>query len=138
LGLFDSLANKLTGGSGQLAGAPAGLAGAALELLDNSPGGLAGLVGQFESQGLGKIMSSWISTGANLPISAEQLQGALGGGAIQQLAAKVGLSPQEVTSRLTNVLPTLVDKLTPNGQLPTGNLMQAAQGLLGGLLGGQK
>ncbi|HLQ13945.1 MAG TPA: YidB family protein [Steroidobacteraceae bacterium] len=82
-------------------------------------GGLSGLATQFQKQGLGGVMQSWIGTGANSPISAEQIQQVLGSNTVTQLAAKLGLNPQDVAQKLAQMLPTAVDKMTPAGVLPT-------------------
>jgi uncharacterized protein YidB (DUF937 family) len=82
-------------------------------------GGLSGLAAQFQKQGLGGVMQSWISTGANSPISAEQIQQVLGSNTVTQLAAKLGLNPQDVAQKLAQMLPQAVDKMTPGGVLPT-------------------
>jgi uncharacterized protein YidB (DUF937 family) len=82
------------------------------------PGGLNGLVQQFQAGGLGHLMQSWISTGPNQPASAQQIQQALGGDRLQQIAARVGLDPNVVAQKLSTILPQVVNHLTPNGQLP--------------------
>jgi uncharacterized protein YidB (DUF937 family) len=76
------------------------------------------VVTQLEQQGLGNTVRSWISTGPNQPISADQLTSAFGG-IINQIAAKTGMTPQELTQRLAQHLPAAIDHLTPNGALPT-------------------
>jgi uncharacterized protein YidB (DUF937 family) len=81
-------------------------------------GGVAGLVSQFEKQGLGSIVQSWVGTGANQPISAAQVQQVVGSDALAQLAAKFGLQPADFAQRLAQVLPQAVDKLTPDGVIP--------------------
>ncbi len=80
-------------------------------------GGLSGLVAQFEQQGLGNIVHSWVGNGANLPISADQLHQVLGSAAVQQMAAKFGVNPQVLLQQLSQVLPTAVDKMTPGGTI---------------------
>jgi uncharacterized protein YidB (DUF937 family) len=82
-------------------------------------GGLSGLLNQFQQSGLGNIMKSWIGTGPNQPISPNQLGSALGANIIHALAQKTGMSEQELTSQLSQILPGVVDKLTPNGRLPS-------------------
>jgi uncharacterized protein YidB (DUF937 family) len=94
------------GGNGGLGGALGGL------------GGLGGLVAQFQKAGLGEVVGSWIGTGHNLPISGDQLGSVLGPDVIGQLAQQLGLSHGEAQSQLSQILPQVVDKLTPNGQLP--------------------
>jgi uncharacterized protein YidB (DUF937 family) len=81
-------------------------------------GGLQGIVRQMESQGLGATVQSWVGTGANQAISAAQVHQAFGPEVIQQLAAKAGVSPQELAAKLSAVLPQAIDKLTPNGIVP--------------------
>jgi uncharacterized protein YidB (DUF937 family) len=82
-------------------------------------GGLGGLLSQFQQKGLGDVMNSWIGSGQNQSISPNQLGSALGPQIIKILAQKSGLSEQEITSHLSQILPNVVDKLTPNGRLPT-------------------
>jgi uncharacterized protein YidB (DUF937 family) len=81
-------------------------------------GGLPGLVSQFEQQGLGAVVHSWVGTGPNLPISADQLHQVLGSAAVTQMAAKFGINPQDLLQKLTQVLPQAVDKMTPAGVVP--------------------
>ena len=82
-------------------------------------GGLQGVLQQFEKQGLGATVKSWVATGPNQPVSADQVRAALGPDLLQQLAAKTGLPVAELTQKLTQILPQTVDKMTPNGVLPT-------------------
>jgi len=106
---------------GLLDGLLGGVVGAEMATAVNSliqqHGGIQGVVTQLEQQGLGGVARSWIGSGPNQPISAEQLNQAFGG-VIGQLAAKTGLSPQELTQKLAQVLPGAIDKLTPGGAIP--------------------
>src|SRR5882757_5565986 len=81
-------------------------------------GGIQGIVAQLEQQGLGGTVRSWVGTGANQPISADQIHQAFGSDAVKELAAKVGLSPQDLAAKLSAILPQAVDKLTPGGTVP--------------------
>jgi uncharacterized protein YidB (DUF937 family) len=81
-------------------------------------GGLQGVVNEFEKNGLGATVKSWVSTGPNQPISPSEVQQVLGPDLLQQLSAKSGLSVQELTQKLSQVLPQAVDGLTPNGSIP--------------------
>src|ERR1700709_1631545 len=82
--------------------------------------GLNGMVEQFQQQGAGNAIRSWISTGPNLPISPEQVHQAVGPDAMAELAAKFGMTPQELAAKLATILPEAVDKMTPTGVVPTG------------------
>jgi uncharacterized protein YidB (DUF937 family) len=95
-------------------------------------GGLGGLVQQFEQAGMGDVIGSWIGTGQNLPISADQLGSVLGPDVLGQLAKQVGMSQGEVGGQLSELLPQLVDKLTPNGQL--SDVQDSGLGDLGSVL----
>jgi uncharacterized protein YidB (DUF937 family) len=79
-------------------------------------GGVQGIVAQMEKQGFGATVRSWVGTGANVPISADQIHAAFGSEAIASLAAKVGLQPQDLAQKLAQVLPQAIDKLTPAGE----------------------
>jgi uncharacterized protein YidB (DUF937 family) len=81
-------------------------------------GGIQGVVAQLEQQGLGGTVRSWIGTGANQPISADQIHQVFGSDTIKELAAKVGLSPDVLAAKLSQVLPQAIDKLTPTGAVP--------------------
>lgn len=117
MGLLDSLAGSLLGGN---AGASSGLAKSVLEMIGSGQeGGLNGLVQAFQQNGLGKLVESWIGTGQNLPVSPSQVQQALGP-KVQELAQQHGMSTDAVSQALSQLLPGLVDHLTPNGQLPQG------------------
>jgi uncharacterized protein YidB (DUF937 family) len=89
-------------------------------------GGLTNLVNMFNRNGLGDVVTSWIATGKNLPISAEQIQSVLGSAQVQALAAKAGISPEMASNAIAKILPHLVDKATPDGQLPSaGGLLDS-------------
>jgi uncharacterized protein YidB (DUF937 family) len=90
-------------------------------------GGLQGLVQKLKEKGLGSVVDSWIGTGENKPVSGDQIQHALGGNFIQQVAEKLGISISEVSGNLAKQLPEIIDKLTPNGKLPESD--QLRQGL---------
>lgn len=81
--------------------------------------GLGGLLSKLEKGGLGNVANSWIGAGQNHPVSPDRLGSALGPDIIKTLAERSGLSEEDITRQLSQVLPGLVDKLTPNGRLPT-------------------
>ncbi len=107
---------------GLLDGLLGGAVGAEMATVVNSliqqHGGVQGLVSQFEQQGLGGVARSWISNGPNQPISPDQLHTVFGSETMQALAAKAGISPQDLAGKLSAVLTQVVDKLTPNGVVP--------------------
>jgi uncharacterized protein YidB (DUF937 family) len=82
-------------------------------------GGVQGIVAQLEKQGLGATVQSWVATGPNQPISPDQVHQVFGSGTLAQIAAKAGLNPQELAQKLSQVLPTAIDKLTPEGRVPS-------------------
>jgi uncharacterized protein YidB (DUF937 family) len=130
MGLLD-MVGGLLGQGGQTQGNNP-LMGAVMGLIQNHPGGLQGLLGQFQEKGLGDQVASWIGTGENQPIAGNQIQAALGSDQLQQLAGQLGVSHDEAASGLAGLLPQVVDKLSPEGSLPEGgNVMNLLKGLLG-------
>ena len=92
-----------------------------LQLVNNpQTGGLEGLIRSFQQGGLGDIVNSWVAKGQNLPVSGEQIESVLGGSVLQDLAGQLGVSPQQASGSLADVLPQLIDQMTPNGELPQG------------------
>ena len=149
MGLLDSLLGAVSGNNGaQDAGGLAsliGLVSARPELLqmaasllgnDGGTGGLAGLAAKFQQAGLGDVMASWIGSGQNQAISADQLSQVLGSDAIAGMAGQLGLQPADMAGQLASMLPGLVDRLTPDGQAPAGGLGNAGDllGAFGSLL----
>ena len=130
------------GGLGGLLGGLGGL-GALLPVIvgmlgnDSQHGGLGGLLEKFNQAGMGDAAKSWVGAGQNAPISGDQLGQVLGGDMMGDIAAKLGLSHGDAAGQLANVLPGLIDKLTPHGQVPAGGLGNSGDlmGMLGGLLG---
>jgi uncharacterized protein YidB (DUF937 family) len=100
--------------------------------LINNPqtGGISGLVNTFKEKGLGDVVSSWVSTGQNLPISADQIKNALGSEQIQQIASKLGVSSEDASHGLAQFLPQVIDKLTPNGSVPNNDMLVQGMSLL--------
>ena len=91
-----------------------------------SPNGLTQLVDNLKAGGVAGEVDSWVSTGVNKAVTSDQVQKAMGS-TLGQLAAKIGVTPQAAASQLTSVLPTVIDRLTPNGKIPTGAALK--QGL---------
>lgn len=117
--MMDVVKAGISGLSGSGGGQTAVL-NAALSLLGGQGGGLNGLVQAFSRQGLGDVVNSWVGTGQNLPISPDQVHKALGAAQVSQFASQAGLAPEAAGSTLAALLPTLIDKLTPDGQVPAG------------------
>lgn len=112
------------------------LLGSIINLIsDQQSGGLVGLVEKISAGGLGEQVASWVSTGQNLPITGDQIQAALGSSFVQEIASKMGINTTDVASGLANLLPQVVDKLTPDGQVSdNNNMLQIALTGLGSLL----
>jgi uncharacterized protein YidB (DUF937 family) len=108
MGLFDGLLG--------------GIVGAEMATVVNSliqqHGGIQGVVAQLEQQGLGGVARSWIANGPNQSISPAQLSQVFGSGMLGELAAKAGMDPQQLAQKLSQALPTAIDKLTPGGTIP--------------------
>lgn len=100
-----------------------------------SSGGLQGLLAKLQSGGLGDAVQSWIGTGANQPVSGDQLGSALGPDLMGMIASQLGDSPAQASGTLADLLPSLIDQLSPKGQLPADNDLGGLGGL-GALLGG--
>ncbi|CAJ6284943.1 Uncharacterized protein conserved in bacteria [Burkholderia pseudomallei] len=122
MGLLD-IVSGLIGGQG---GNQNALVSAALEFINNQPGGLNGLIEKFNAGGAGGIIGSWIGTGENQPISPETLQNVLGSDTIGALAQKVGIDPQQASGILAQVLPHVVNGATPNGEVPAGGQLDTS------------
>jgi uncharacterized protein YidB (DUF937 family) len=95
--------------------------------------GLAALMGAFQGDGLGSVVDSWVGTGQNQSIGASQLAGLLGDDTISQFAQKAGLGVADAGPALAAILPSLIDKLTPKGQVPEASSLE---GTLSSLLSG--
>ena len=151
MGLLESALGSVMGGQ-QQTGATRGGFGSLISMVANNPqlmqavtamlsndggqGGLGGLIAKFQQAGLGDVVGSWVGSGQNQPVSGEQLTDVLGADAMAGLAEKLGMNQDEAAGQLSNILPGLIDKLTPNGQAPTGGLGNTGDlmGILGGLL----
>jgi uncharacterized protein YidB (DUF937 family) len=141
MGLLDTVIGAL--GQGQGGGGQGALLNAIIGMLGSGGGGgggggLAGLATKMQQGGLGDVMNSWVGTGQNMPISPDQLSGVLGNDTLGSLGRQLGMSNNDLLSQLSQMLPQVVDKITPNGQMPqagaSGGLGDIA-GMLGGLLG---
>jgi len=144
MGLLDNvgglagLAGALSGNSGGGALGNAALLGGLVNMLggsQSSGGGLASILSGLQSSGLGDAVSSWVSTGQNQSITPDQLHQGLGADRVRELAKHAGLSEGDAASALSGLLPMVVDKLTPNGAMPSASelpqLLNALKGFLG-------
>jgi uncharacterized protein YidB (DUF937 family) len=130
MGLLDSVIGAVAGGmGGQGRGGTQGvLLNAVIAMLANrqgrggAGGGLGDLIGKFTQGGMGDVIGSWVGPGQNAPISGDQLASVLGSDTISDLAAQLGLSHEEAAGQLSQVLPQVVDRLTPQGHAPAGGL----------------
>lgn len=133
MGLFDAVMGVVSNQIQQ----HGGVTGVVVSLISNNSehGGINGLVGKFAQAGMGNVVQSWIGTGQNLPISAEQITAVLGDGTIMTIAKQIGVEPHSAAGQLAQMLPMVIDQLTPKGNVPqsgfnAGDLM----GLVGSLM----
>lgn len=128
MGFLDSIAGAVLG---KIGGEQGSMAQAAIEMF-NQNGGIDGLLDKFKAGGLAEEAASWVGKGENLPITAEQISNVLGNGEIAELAAKFGLTPETLSAQIAQHLPTMIDKLTPNGEVESssGNLLSTVLGML--------
>ena len=135
-GLLDQLVGQMTAvaeGQGQN-GAPQGsLMVGVMTMIDNA-GGVPALLAQLQASGLGEHVASWLGTGENLPVTASQLAEALGAGHLAQVAQQAGVEPAHAASGLAQLLPQLIDQLSPGGQLPEGGMLSQGLSMLAGRL----
>lgn len=137
MGLLDTLVNTATSALAQNQGAAQGQGANAIEMLQGlaqQHGGMGGLLDTLRQQGLGSHVDSWIGTGQNMPVNAQHIIDALGQGPLAQVAQRFGIDPQQAAAHIAEILPKAVDHLSPNGQLPGGDLLGSAMQLLKGRL----
>ena len=152
MGLLDSVIGAVAGGAmggGNQAGGMGGLGGVLGSLLgggaagggqsallnivlgmvankaggnQGAGGGLGDLISKFQQGGLGDVAASWVGSGQNMPVSADQLSNVFGSDMLNQIASQLGVSQSEAAGQLSQMLPEVVNHLTPNGQAPSGGL----------------
>ena len=129
MGLLDNVMKAV---GGQLSGkGQGGLMEQVLDLINNpETGGINGLIDTFKNKGMGDIVSSWISTGENQPVSGDQITNTLGAGKIHAIAQKLGIPDNEVSRNLAALIPQVIDKLTPDGTVPEDSLLEKGLGML--------
>ena len=149
MGILDAILGGVLGGnaggpmSGQLGNAPGGTVGGAgtqaqnplllmaLQLLQQN-GGIQGILAKLQQAGYGQQAQSWIGTGANLPIDPRIVQQVFGQGQLGQIAQQLGISPAQASDGVAQMLPQVVDQMTPAGQIPEnhGDLVNEALAIL--------
>lgn len=103
-------------------------------MLVNNAGGISGLVDKFNQSGLGDVAASWIGKGGNLPVSPDQVVAALGQDKVAELAKEAGIPEDKGAEVLSQVLPAVVDKMTPDGEIPEEHhLGTLSKVILGGI-----
>ena len=136
MGLLDTVIGAL--GQPQGGGGQSALLGALIGMLGQGGqqggglGGLGGLIAKMQQSGLGDVAGSWVGTGQNQSISPDQLGGVLGQDKVSDMASQLGMGHGDLLGQLSQMLPQVVDKLTPHGQVPQGDI----GGILAGMLGG--
>ena len=130
-GLLGNVLGGLMGGGAQPQVQQNPLLQIALQLLQQN-GGLQGILGKFQQAGYAEQAQSWVSTGENKPISADALQQVLGQGELGQIAQQLGLSSGDAAGGLASILPQVIDRMTPQGQVPenSGDLVAQALAML--------
>jgi uncharacterized protein YidB (DUF937 family) len=128
MGLFDSLAGAVLSNVGGDKGA---MVQVAMDLF-NQNGGLEGVIEKFKAGGLAEQAASWVGKGENLPISAEQISQVLGSDAVAGIAAKLGMDTNDISNKIAEYLPQVIDKMTPDGEVNanSGSLMSAILGMM--------
>ena len=135
MGLFDQIGKQLGGALGASGGGQPDILQIVQALMAQN-GGLDGLLAKLQQGGLGDLVKSWIGTGANLPVSGAQITQALGSPQLATVAKQFGVEPQHLAGLVSQQLPGLVDKLSPDGVLAgnTQDLLAQGASLLKGFL----
>jgi uncharacterized protein YidB (DUF937 family) len=115
MGLLDAILGNLM--SGPKGSQQRALIAVVLQMLQQS-GGLQGLMRQMQKSGYGNQVQSWIGTGQNMPITPDVLAEILGQGRMSEMAQQLGMSKEDVAGRLSQALPDVVDRMTPQGRIP--------------------
>lgn len=137
MGLLDGLLSSLLGGlsNNQQSSLMSAVSG-----LVTGNGGIGGLLQKFSANGLGDLMKGWVSSGPNPPATPQHIEQVFGPDQLRQIASQTGIDPSQISAQIAQILPQVVDKLTPNGQPIEGAQLQGGlasllQGGLGKLFG---
>ena len=127
MGMLDGLVGSVLG---KVMGEKAGMAQVAMEMF-NTNGGVGGILEKFKTGGLADAAASWVGTGDNIPVSADQISSVLGSDQIAAMAAKFGIDPATLSAQIAEYLPSVVDKMTPNGavEADSGNILSSVLGM---------
>ena len=120
--ILGGLTGRSGGGTGNI------LLQLALSMLQQQ-GGLEGVLGKFRQAGMGAQADSWVGTGQNMNISPDQLQQVFGSGELSDIASKLGMSQDQAGSAMSQVLPELINQLTPQGEVTPDSENSVAEGL---------
>ena len=129
MGILGSLIKGVTGQSSDTTN-PSAMGGILEMITGGGTGGIQGLIKKLTDGGLGNTVKSWIGMGENEPVEPDKLQNALGSDMVEKFASKMGISQSEAASQLSKQLPTVIDKLTPDGKLPESGNLSNVQDLL--------
>ena len=127
MGMLDGLVGSVLG---KVMGEKAGMAQVAMEMF-NTNGGVGGILEKFKTGGLADAAASWVGTGDNIPVSADQISSVLGNDQIAATAEKFGIDPATLSAQIAEYLPSVVDKMTPNGAVEanSGNILSSVLGM---------
>ncbi len=125
MGFLGQILGSVLSSSGPQSNEAAALEGVVQLIQHPSVGGVAGLVSKFQGAGLGQIAQGWVSNGPNPPVTAAQITQVIGQQRIAEFAQKLGIPPDQAVQHLAQLLPHVIDHLTPNGVAPTGQTAEA-------------
>ncbi len=127
MGMLDGLIGSVLG---KVMGEKAGMAQVAMEMF-NTNVGVGGILEKFKTGGLADAAASWVGTGDNIPVSADQISSVLGNDQIAAMAEKFGIEPATLSAQIAEYLPSVVDKMTPNGavEADSGNILSSVLGM---------
>ncbi len=125
MGLMDMLGGALGGG-----GKNGSMLDMVMGMIQQHPGGLGGMLEQLKAAGLSKQVDSWVGTGANMPVSGDQIKAALGSAKLNEIAKNTGISHDEAADGLAKHLPDIINHLSPNGNVPDGDITSQAMAML--------
>jgi uncharacterized protein YidB (DUF937 family) len=117
MSLFENLEQEVSNLAGANTAGDSGIMGHVMDLVNNpQTGGLQGLMQQFQNNGLGEVVNSWVGNGANQPISGDQIAQVVGQDKLNEIASKLGMQPDQISGLIAQHLPGVIDKMTPQGQ----------------------